>query len=63
MTGLLLALLLFSALAATASVLDGRHAVGAGFRDEHVRHAPDPGPRDIHTVSSSLGRAPVPTWG
>ena len=62
MTGLLLALLLFGALAAAANAVSTRDGAGT-FDDVPPRRTPDPGPRDLHAVGSTLGRAPVPSWG
>ena len=62
MTGIILALLLFGAMATVGGTLLSRDEQVDDFADA-PRRMPNPGPRDRHNVGITLGRAPVPTWG
>lgn len=63
MTGLLAALLLFTAIVGLVAAYRTDDDGVRAFADS-PRRLPDPGPRDLHTVTSgTLGRAHVPNWG
>lgn len=62
MTGFIAALALFGAIAAiVAAARADDTAVQQLGQGPH--RAPKPGPRDMHAVTGSLGRAHVPSWG
>jgi hypothetical protein len=62
MTGIFLALLLFGLVAGVGGTLLTRDEQVDDFADMPQR-LPNPGARDRHSVSYTLGRAPVPSWG
>lgn len=64
MTGLLPAIALFIALGALATRLGRDASSDLPLPGDAPRTLPNPGARDVHTVSgSTLGRAYVPSWG
>jgi hypothetical protein len=60
--GIIIAIALFCAVAATIYRLEARADATLAAYDQPKR-APRPGARDIHTVTCVLGRAAVPSWG
>lgn len=62
MTGIFLALLLFGGIATLSGVLLSSDEQVDDFADMPKR-LPNPGPRDLYSVSGTLGRAQVPSWG
>ena len=64
MTGILLALVLFAAVAAVATVYTASDDELTAFVDDMPNKKPKPGARDLYTVTgSTLSRAHVPSWG
>lgn len=63
MFGLLIAALLFAGIVGIVASLRADDDSVQSLLD-HPRKVPNPGPRDLHTVTSAtLGRAHVPSWG
>jgi hypothetical protein len=63
MTGVLTAVVLFAAIAGLIAGYRTDSDRAESF-DDAPRRVPNPGPRDLHTVTgSTLARAYVPSWG
>ena len=60
--GLLVAVLIFTAVVGIAGALRANDDEIGAFADE-PRRVPNPSPRDIHAITGTLGHAPVPRWG
>lgn len=63
MSGLIAAVFLFAAIAALVAGMRAEGASEASLPGDSPRRLPDPGPRDMHAVTGTLGHAPVPSWG
>lgn len=62
MTGFLVAMALFGAIAAATSAATRAGADDELALDAGPRRLPNPGARDLHAVTGALGRAHVPSW-
>ncbi len=58
----LLATLTFCTIAAVIQVVRADSRDVDAFCDQ-PRRLPDPSPRDLHAITGTLDRAPVPSWG